>query len=62
MKIVQVIPYFCFGGAETMCENLSYGLRELGHEVLVISLYNRKTPISQRMEQAGRKTTRPVSI
>lgn len=53
MKIVQVIPYFCFGGAETMCENLSYGLRELGHEVLVISLYNRKTPISQRMEQAG---------
>lgn len=53
MKIVQVIPYFCFGGAETMCENLSYGLRQLGHEVVVISLYNRETPISQRMEQAG---------
>lgn len=53
MKIVQVIPYFCFGGAETMCENLSYALRKLGNEVLVISLYDRRTPISQRMEQAG---------
>ena len=21
MKLLQVIPYFCFGGAETMCEN-----------------------------------------
>lgn len=27
MKILQVIPYFCFGGAETMCENLTYALR-----------------------------------
>ena len=53
MKIVQVIPYFCFGGAETMCENLTYALKNLGHEVLVISLYDRPTPISRRMEQAG---------
>ena len=30
MKLLQVIPYFCFGGAETMCENLTYALRELG--------------------------------
>ena len=53
MKIVQVIPYFCFGGAETMCENLTYALKNLGHEVLVNSLYDRPTPISRRMEQAG---------
>lgn len=53
MKIVQVIPYFCFGGAETMCENLTYALRNLGHTVVVVSLYDRPTPISRRMEEAG---------
>ena len=53
MKILQVIPYFCFGGAETMCENLTYGLTELGHQVVVVSLYNERTPISERMEARG---------
>ncbi len=53
MKILQVIPYFCFGGAETMCENLTYALLQRGHEVVVVSLYDEKTPISQRMEEAG---------
>lgn len=53
MKILQVIPYFCFGGAETMCENLTYALTERGHQVTVVSLYNEKTPISQRMEDRG---------
>ena len=53
MKILQVIPYFCFGGAETMCENLTYALQKLGHEVTVVSLYNEHTPIARRMEAAG---------
>lgn len=53
MRILQVIPYFCFGGAETMCENLTYALLELGHQVTVVSLYNEHTPIAQRMERAG---------
>ena len=53
MKILQVIPYFCFGGAETMCENLTYALTALGHQVTVVSLYNEQTPISRRMEEAG---------
>nr|MBQ8244351.1 glycosyltransferase [Oscillospiraceae bacterium] len=53
MKILQVIPYFCFGGAETMCENLTYALTKAGHEVCVVSLYPERTPIAQRMEQAG---------
>ncbi len=53
MKILQVIPYFCFGGAETMCENLTYALTKAGHEVCVVSLYADRTPISQRMEEAG---------
>jgi len=55
MKIMQVIPYFCFGGAETMCENLTYALKNMGHQVVVVSLYDRHTPISQRMEEAGVK-------
>ena len=55
MKVLQVIPYFCFGGAETMCENLTYALMEQGHQVTVVSLYAERTPISQRMEQAGVK-------
>ena len=53
MKILQVIPYFCFGGAETMCENLTYALTAMGHQVTVVSLYNERTPISERMERAG---------
>ncbi len=55
MKIVQVIPYFCFGGGETMCENLTYALIRLGHQVTAVSLYGERTPISLRMEQAGVK-------
>lgn len=55
MKILQVIPYFCFGGAETMCENLTYALSAMGHEVTVVSLYQERTPISIRMEEAGVK-------
>lgn len=55
MKILQVIPYFCFGGAETMCENLTYALMAMGHEVTVVSLYQQRTPISERMEESGVK-------
>lgn len=53
MKILQVIPYFCFGGAETMCENLTYALTDLGHQVVVVSLYEERTPIAQRIEARG---------
>ena len=53
MKIMQVIPSFCFGGAEIMCENLCYALTAMGHEVLAVSLYREHTPISRRMEAAG---------
>lgn len=53
MKIMQVIPYFCFGGAETMCESLTYELKKLGHEVCVVCLLPERTPISRRMEEAG---------
>ena len=62
MKILQVIPYFCFGGAETMCENLTYALLSLGHDVTVVSLYQERTPISQRMEEAGVKQMAEVYL
>lgn len=52
MKVVQVIPFFGMGGAEIMCESLVYELRKLGHEVVVVSLYNKKTPITTRIEKA----------
>lgn len=51
MKIIQVIPFFGLGGAETMCENLVYELKKMGHEVIVISLYNKQTPITERLEK-----------
>ena len=54
MKLLQIIPNFCFGGAETMCENLTYVLGELGHDVVVVSLFDKRTEISDRMEAAGR--------
>lgn len=53
MKIMQVVPYFCFGGAETMCRTLCLGLRELGHQVVAVCLYDRPTPLSRQLEQAG---------
>lgn len=53
MRILQVIPYFCFGGAETMCENLCCVLTAQGHDVTVVSLYGERTPISRRMEENG---------
>ena len=53
MKILQVIPYFCFGGAEIMCESLTYALEREGHTVSVVCLYDRHTPISERMEACG---------
>ena len=40
MKIIQIIPLLDLAGAETMCENLTNSLIKLGHEVIVISLYD----------------------
>ncbi len=53
MKIIQVIPWFGMGGAEIMCENLTNALTEMGHQVIVISLYNKQSVISNRMEKNG---------
>jgi len=53
MKIIQVIPHLNLGGAENMCENLVYELKALGHEVIVVSLYEMETAITQRLLNAG---------
>ena len=53
MKIVQVMPEFDLAGAETMCENLIYELLKLGHEVIVISMYDYNSAITERLEKAG---------
>ncbi len=53
MKIIQVIPAFSIGGAETMCENLTYALTRQGHNVTVVSLYEYHSAITERLEAAG---------
>lgn len=53
MKIIQVMPEFGLAGAEVMAENLAYGLKAKGHEVLMISLYSMHTAITNRLEKNG---------
>ena len=53
MRIVQVMPEFGLAGAEIMCENLTYQLQKLGHEVTVISMYNFHSAITERLEKSG---------
>ena len=52
MKILQIIPHLYLGGAETMCETLTYELIKKGHEVIILSMFTIKTPITERMEKA----------
>lgn len=55
MKIIQVMPEFGLAGAEVMAENLAYGLKAEGHEVLMISFYCMHTAITDRLEKNGVK-------
>lgn len=55
MKIFQIIPTLELAGAEIMCENLATELKELGHKVTVISLYNYETAITERLRENGIK-------
>ena len=54
-KVMLVTPTLAMGGAEIMCENLAYALRDLGIDISVISLYKKETIISKRLESAGIK-------
>lgn len=53
MRILQLIPSLGMGGAEKVCETLSYELVNLGHKVTVVSLYNEQTIISKRLADNG---------
>ncbi len=53
MTIVQIIPEFGLAGAEIMCENLTYELIKLGHNVIVVSMYDYHSAITERLEKAG---------
>ncbi len=55
MKIIQVMPDFGLAGAEIMCENLTYELIKNGNEVVVVSLFDFHSAITERLEKAGVK-------
>lgn len=48
---MQIMPEFGLAGAETMCENLTYELIKRGHEVIVVSLFDFHSPITERLEK-----------
>lgn len=53
MKIAQIIPKFKLAGAERMCEVLSLELHKRGCDVLVISLYDYHSSITNNLEKNG---------
>lgn len=55
MKVIQIMPEFGLAGAETMCENLSYELMRQGDDVMIISLYEYHSAITERLEKKGIK-------
>lgn len=53
MKIVQLIPTFDMGGAETMCAGLCRQLLQDGHAVSAVCLSGDRTVLTDRLEAAG---------
>lgn len=53
MKIIQVIPLLDLAGAETMCENLTNSLIALDNDVIVVSLYDHYSVVTERLEKNG---------
>jgi glycosyltransferase involved in cell wall biosynthesis len=51
--VVQVIPRLTLAGAERMVEHLSVELAGRGWRVVVASLYDDRTPISEALEASG---------
>lgn len=50
---MQVIPLFAMGGGEVMCEKLLHELKKMGHDVVVVSMYNYQSAITKRLENNG---------
>lgn len=53
MRIIQIMPQFDLAGAEVMCEALSSELKILGEDVIIVSLYDFQSAITDRLEAAG---------
>lgn len=53
MKIMQIVPSFEVGGAETMCAGLCRCLAAMGHSVVAVSLATQKTSITRGLEESG---------
>lgn len=53
LRIVEVMPEFGLAGAERMAENLILALKENGHDVLVVSLFDFESSITQHLESKG---------
>lgn len=53
MVIAQIIPAFGLAGAEVMCENLIYELLNKSNRIIVISMYDCHSPITERLESTG---------
>lgn len=54
-KILQIIPSLEIAGAEIMVENLTYSLISKGYDVSIVSLYNSKSAITNRLEESNIK-------
>ena len=53
MKIMQIVPSFEVGGAETMCAGLCKALAAMGHSVVAVSLASIPTQITRQLAEAG---------
>lgn len=53
MKIMQIVPSFEVGGAETMCAGLCKALAAMGHQVVAASLSSIPTQITRQLAEAG---------
>ena len=54
MKLLICIPNLDIAGAEVMCTNWAIQLKQK-HEVVVVSLYNKKTRLTDYLERSGIK-------
>ena len=50
IKVIQIMPEFGLAGAEIMVENLVKELKSKVREVIVLSLYDYHSPITERIE------------
>lgn len=53
--ILQIIPNLAIGGAEVMVSNLALELSALGQDVVIVSLYEHHSSITERLESRGIK-------